>query len=305
MARHLAQRPGAVVGREPELAEIDRALRRLANRQPWVLQLVGEPGIGKSRLLAELAHRAEARRSLVLIGRAAEFEQDVPFGAIIDALNDHLGTLDSAVVRALQPQVLQELAQVFPSMSGFADDTSVLRGQADRYRFHYALRAVLERLAARQPVLIGLDDVHWADPASCEVIAHLLRRFRGPLLVALALRHTPSPLAGLLEDTIRAGEGARLDLGPLSPTEAQALMDPELDAPTRDALYRESGGNPFYLEQLTRVGQQAAGPAALATGPADSWSLPPAVAVAISDELSRIDASHKLVLDAAAVLGES
>jgi DNA-binding CsgD family transcriptional regulator len=305
MATNVAQRPGAVVGREPELAELDRALGRLANRQPWVIQLVGEPGIGKSRLLAELAHRAEARQCLVLIGRAAEFEQDVPFGAIIDALNDHLGALDSAVARALQPHALQELAQVFPSLSGFADDISARRGQADRYRFHYALRAVLERLAARRPVLIALDDVHWADPASCEVIAHLLRRFRGPLLIALAVRHTPSPLAGLLEDALRAGEGARLDLGPLSAAEAQALMDPELDAPTRDALYRESGGNPFYLEQLGRARPRGGGPVATTAGPTESWTLPPAVAVAIDDELSRIRASHKLVLDAAAVLGES
>ena len=304
MATNVAQR-GAVVGREHELAELDRALGRLANRQPWVIQLVGEPGIGKSRLLAELAQRAEARRCLVLIGRAAEFEQDVPFGAIIDALNDHLGALDSAVVRALQPQVLQELAQVVPSLSGFADHTSAPRSQADRYRFHYALRAVLERLAAQRPVLIALDDVHWADPASCEVIAHLLRRFRGPLLMALAVRHTPSPLAGLLEDAIRAGEGARLDVGPLSSAEAQALMDPELDAPTRDALYRESGGNPFYLEQLARARTPGAGPALVTAGPMESWTLPPAVAVAIEDELGRIHASHKLVLDAAAVVGES
>jgi predicted ATPase len=174
MATHVAQRPGAVVGRDHELAELDRALGRLASPQPWVVQLVGEPGIGKSRLLAELAHRAEERPCLVLIGRAAEFEQDVPFGAIIDALNDHLGALDSSVVRALQPQALQELAHVFPSLSGFADDRSAPRGQADRYRFHYALRAVLERLAARRPVLLALDDVQWADPASCEVIAHRL-----------------------------------------------------------------------------------------------------------------------------------
>ena len=76
MATHVAQRPGAVVGRDHELAEFDRALGRLAKRQPWVIHLVGEPGIGKSRLLAELAHRAETRRCLVLIGRAAEFEQD-------------------------------------------------------------------------------------------------------------------------------------------------------------------------------------------------------------------------------------
>jgi DNA-binding NarL/FixJ family response regulator len=305
MATNVAQRPGAVVGRERELAELDRGLGRLANRQPWVIQLVGEPGIGKSRLLAELARRAEARRCLVLIGRAAEFEQDVPFGAIIDAFNDHLGALDPVVVRTLQPQALQELAHVFPSLSGFADETLAARGQAERYRFHYALRAVLERLAARRPVVIALDDVHWADPASGEVIAHLLRRFRGPLLTALAVRHTPSPLAGLLEDAIRAGEGVRLDLGPLSSAEAQALMDPELDAPTRDELYRESGGNPFYLEQLGRVRPPEARPAAMTAGPTESWTLPPAVAVAINDELSRIHASHKLVLDAAAVVGES
>jgi DNA-binding CsgD family transcriptional regulator len=305
MATNVAQRPGAVVGRKRELAELDRALGRLANHQPWVIQLVGEPGIGKSRLLAELARRAEARRCLAVIGRAAEFEQDVPFGAIIDALNDHLGALDSAVVRALEPQALQELAHVFPSLSGFADETSAPRGQADRYRFHYALRAVLERLAARRPVLIVFDDVHWADPASCEVIAHLLRRFRGPLLMALAVRHTPSPLAAPLEEAIRAGEGARVDLGPLSSAEAHALIDPELDAPIREALYRESGGNPFYLEQLARVRPRLAGPAATTVGPTESWTLPPAVAVAIEDELSRIHASHKLVLDAAAVVGES
>jgi DNA-binding NarL/FixJ family response regulator len=305
MATHVGHRPGAVVGREHELAELDRALGRLAKGQPWVIQLVGEPGIGKSRLLAELAHRAEKRRCLVLIGRAAEFEQDVPFGAIIDALNDHLGALDSAVVRALQPQALQELAQVFPSLSGFADDTSAPRGQVDRYRFHYALRAVLERLAAVGPVLIALDDVHWADPASCEVIAHLLRRFRGALLIALAVRHTPRTLAGILEDAFRAGEGARLDLGPLSSAEAQALMDPALDAPTRDALYRESGGNPFYLEQLGRARPRGGGPIATTAGPTESWALPSGVAVAIEDELSRIGASHKRVLDAAAVVGES
>jgi DNA-binding CsgD family transcriptional regulator len=305
MATNVGQRAGAVVGRKRELAELDLALGRLANRQPWVIQLVGEPGIGKSRLVAELAQRAEARRCLVLVGRAAEFEQDVPFGAIIDALNDHLGALDSADVRALQPHALQELAHVFPSLSGFADDTSAPRGQADRYRFHYALRAVLERLAARRPVLIALDDVHWADPASCEVIAHLLRRFRGPLLMALAVRYTPSPLAGLLEDVIRAGEGVRLDLGPLSSAEAHALMDPELDGSTRDALYRESGGNPFYLEQLARVRPLGATPTAVTAGPTESWTLPPAVSVAIDDELSRIHASHKLVLDAAAVVGES
>lgn len=305
MATNVGQRPGALVGREHELAELDRALDRLTDRQACVIQLIGEPGIGKSRLLTELVRRAEARRCLVLVGRAAEFEQDVPFGAIIDALNDHLGALDSASVRALRPRALQELAEVFPSLSEFADDRSAAREQADRYRFHYALRAVLERFADRRPVLLALDDVHWADPASCDVIAHLLRRFRGPLLMALALRHTPPALVGAFEEAIRAGEGVRVDVGPLTPSEAHALMDPELDAATRGALYRESGGNPFYLEQLSRIRTRDLSPAAASLESTESRALPSAVAAAINDELGRVERECRLVLDAAAIVGES
>ena len=306
MPTNVGQRPGALVGREHELAELDRALDRLAGRRPGVIQLIGEPGIGKSRLLMELAHRAEARRCIALVGRAAEFEQDVPFGVIIDALNDQLGALDSATVRALQARALQELAEVFPSLSGFADETSsTSRDQAERYRFHYALRAVLERLADRRPVLLALDDVHWADPASCDVIAHLLRRFRAPLLMALALRHTPRPLVAPFEEAIRAGEGTRLDVGPLAPAAADALIDPGVDETMRAELYRESGGNPFYLEQLARGRPRDWAPVPGDVESTESWALPPAVAAAINDELTRIGTEHRLVLDAAAIVGES
>jgi len=305
MGRNVGQRSGALVGREQELAELDRALDRLGDLRPWVIQLIGEPGIGKSRLLTELEQRAEARRCLVLVGRAAEFEQDVPFGAIIDALNDHLGALDSATLRALQPRTLQELAEVFPSLSRFADDTSEPRDQADRYRFHYALRAALERLADRRPVLLALDDVHWADPASRDVIAHLLRRFRGPLLLALALRHTPPTLVAPFEEAIRAGEGTRLDLGPLTAAEAQTLMDPGLDGSMRAALYRESGGNPFYLEQLLRGRPRDWAPVSADAESTASWALPHAVVAAINDELDRVETKTRLVLDAAAIVGES
>ncbi|MBV9166370.1 MAG: AAA family ATPase [Solirubrobacterales bacterium] len=300
----MTQRPGVLVGRARELAELDRVLDRVAEGRPWLVELFGEPGIGKSRLLGELASRAEARRWLLLEGRAAEFEHDVPFGAIIDALNDYLGTLDSTLVRRLEPAALQELAEVFPSLSGLARDASVRQAPPDRYRFRYAIRAVLEQLAARQPVLLALDDVHWADPASFDLIAHLLRRFRGPLLMALAMRQTPPRLAGSFEEATRAGFGTRLDLGPLTLEEAQALIDPELDDATRTELYRESGGNPFYLEQLLRNrprGLSTSSPPAMA----ESWALPPAIVAAIHDELARIKGECRLVLDAAAIVGDS
>ncbi len=300
------QRPGELlVARTRELADLDRALDRPVAGQPGVVALIGEPGIGKSRLLAELARRAEGRGHLVLVGRAAEFEQDLPFGLIIDALNDYLGTLEPACLRALEDHTVQELAAVFPSLSELSVDVSGSRVAVDRYRFHYAVRAVLEGFAARQPVLLALDDVHWADPASFDVIAHLLRRFRGPLLVALAFRQTPARLASALEEATRTGLATRLDLGPLSLGEAQALIDPELDSTTRAALYRESGGNPFYLQALVRRRPRALTRMAEPEPPAGSWELPPAVVAAINDELGRIEGDSKLVLDAAAIVGES
>ncbi|MBV8944521.1 MAG: AAA family ATPase, partial [Solirubrobacterales bacterium] len=84
----------ALVGRAREVVEIEEALNRLADGQPWMVQIVGEPGIGKSRLMAEVCRRGEDRGYLVLDGRAAEFERDIPFGLIVDALNDYLGSLE-------------------------------------------------------------------------------------------------------------------------------------------------------------------------------------------------------------------
>ena len=185
------QPPSALVGRRREIVELDRALDRLAAGGPWSLQIVGEPGIGKSRLLAELHERAQARGFLVLYGRAAEFELDVPFGVLLDAFNAYLGTLEPAFLQSLGAETLGELAAVFPSLASSVDVLPMPRLQTERYRIHYAIRAVLERLAERRPILVTLDDVQWADAASIEMIAHVLRRFSAPVMGAFAYRYPP------------------------------------------------------------------------------------------------------------------
>ncbi len=222
-ARHLR----ALVGRAAELAELERALDQLAAGEPWFVQIVGEPGIGKSRLLAELCRRGEDRGHLVLDGRAAEFERDVPFGLIVDALNDYLGSLEPAVLRAIDGELLRELASVFPSLPRRDRDATRPDNGAERYRLHYAVRSVLERLTRRQPVLLALDDVHWADAASVELLTHLLRRFRGRLLTAVAYRHAPTRLLATLAGAARAGSGSRLELVPLTSEEARAADGPD------------------------------------------------------------------------------
>jgi predicted ATPase len=177
---------------------------------------------------------------------------------------------------------------------------------SERYRTQYAIRSLLERLVRRQPVALLLDDVHWADAASVELIGHLVRRFRGPLLGAVAFRRAPERLAAAFVAAERGGFGSGLRLAPLSPDEAQALLDADLDSATAAMLYRESGGNPFYLEQLARAAQPGARPTPAATQRASlSWSPPAVVAAAIQEELVELSAEARLALDAAAIAGES
>jgi predicted ATPase len=176
MRTRARQRSGALAGRADELAEIERGLDRVAFGEAWFVQLIGEPGIGKTRLLAELCVRAERRDWLVLDGRAAEFERDVPFGVVVDALNGYLGGLDPALLRSLEDDALAELASVFPSLSRYAEEPAARGVDSERYRTQYAIRSLLERLVRRQPVALMLDDVHWADAASLDGIVRGHRR---------------------------------------------------------------------------------------------------------------------------------
>jgi DNA-binding CsgD family transcriptional regulator len=300
------QPPGLLVGRMREVAEIEQVLDRVAAGAPWTVELCGEPGIGKSRLLSETCRLGEDRRFLVLDGRAAEFERDIPFGVFVDALNDYVGSLGPAALRALDADALDELASILPSLSELAGERAVSNGSAQRYRAHYAIRALLERLAKSQPVLLALDDLHWADEASLEVLVHLLRRFRGPLLIALAFRRAPSRLSAALEATSRAGVGSRLELAPLTLDEASAMLASDLDGDAREAMYLESGGNPFYLEQLARNQVGGAPFARLDQELLDEgWAVPPSVIAAIASELNHLDEEVRVVTDAAAVAGES
>jgi predicted ATPase len=89
------------VGRESELARLDTALDVVESKPTPVFQVVGEPGIGKSRLMTEVAARADARRFLIFPGRAAEFEEETPFGVFVDALDAYLGTINPGLMRGL------------------------------------------------------------------------------------------------------------------------------------------------------------------------------------------------------------
>ena len=181
-----------LVGRGQALAVIERVLDAVAAGGPGFLAVVGEPGIGKTSVMERLSELATGRDWLVLAGRAAEFERELPFGVLVDALDDYLATLDHRRLERAGGERMAELAAIFPALDGPGVPDGAL--QTERYRAHRAVQELLDGLAVGKPLLLSLDDLHWADQASLEVVASLLRRPPdGPVLLACAFRPRRRP----------------------------------------------------------------------------------------------------------------
>ena len=295
-----------LVGRAAELGSLDRLLSDLEGGRSATVQLVGEPGIGKTRLLAELAARADERGQLVLSGSASELERDLPFWVFVDALDEYVQGLDPRRLALLAEDVRNELAQVFPSLSALASGNAPPL-QHERYRSHRAVRDLLELLAAAKPLVLVLDDLHWADPASVELLGALLHRPpAAPMLTALAVRprQVPERLATMLERAHRSESLERIEVAALTPDEAQELLGGHADG-TAAELYETSGGNPFYLEQLARSldrAQPAVGDGSKIT--LAGIEVPQSVAAALAEELGLLSDGSRRVLEGAAVAGD-
>ena len=208
-----------LVGRASELDAVERLLTQVGEGRSAALELVGEPGIGKTRLLAELAARADERAYLVLSGRAGELELDLPFWVFVDALDEFVHGLDPHRLDSLDADVRAELATVFPSLAGLATGRATAI-QHERYRSHHAVCTLLETLARTQPVVLVLDDFHWADPASVELLGALLHRpptARVFVVLAVRPRQMGERLNAAIERANRDGSITRIELRPPGP----------------------------------------------------------------------------------------
>ena len=293
-------RSGTLAGRHAECEVIEQALARLANGASQVIELTGDPGIGKTRLLSELARRAGERGFLVLEGRAQHSGGRVPFYALADALDDHLAGLDVGLREADR----DVLGSIFPSLRRPGQENA--RPVFERYRLFRAVRALLESLASPELVLL-LDDMQWADEDTAELLAQLLRQPpRGPVLLALAYRCRQAPAR--LRAAVAAARGgyppACLSLGPLSEAEAETILRGRGSRSWRRAVYQASGGNPFYLDALARRAQERGPVDDGEPGSASGGELPPAVAAALIDELLALSPAGQLAARSAAVIGD-
>ena len=257
-----ASSAGPTIGRESELEQFDDALESLGATSSACIAVEGEPGIGKTRLLAEVRLRAEERGCLVLGGAATEFERELPFGVWTDAMDAYVASQELDLHEHWSAELVAELGEIVPSSQRASRRSS--RAVADeRYRTHRAARELLELLARDRPLVVVLDDLHWGDEASIELLATLLRRGAdAPVLLALAFR--PGQAPARLSAALATSSALRISLEPLTEAQATALLA-DVDPGTAAAMYRHGGGNPLYLEQLRR----AAGDGTLEATPAE------------------------------------
>ena len=295
-----------LVGRATELASFDTLIAELDGGNPAAVALTGEPGIGKTRLLAELAARADGQGHLVLAGSASELERDLPFWVFVDALDEYLRGLAPHRLESLDGDVRTELTTVFPSLSRLATGREVAP-QHERYRSHRAVRELLELLATTQPLVLVLDDLHWADSASVELLGSLLHRPpAGPVLLALAMRpsRTRERLSTPIERACREETLTLSALVPLSRVEADEFLGEAMERNQAGTLYEDSGGNPFYLEQLARTFRRGGGAKTAPQIPLDGIEVPPTVAAALAEELALLSDGARRLLEGAAVAGD-
>jgi DNA-binding NarL/FixJ family response regulator len=294
----------ALVGRHEVIGLLERALAAAAVGRAQHVVLVGEPGIGKTALIRELCRRAEGR-ALILAGSVAAGAPAKPYALVIDALDDWIGSLErEQLEEQLGAERLAELRAVFPSLSRRGGDRPDALG-AEWQRCHHAVRRLLEDVGARElPLVLALDGVDGADRASLELIAHLVRR-GGHVLVVLAYRPAAAP-AGLRSAIDAAARDEALVIAepaPLSEAEADELLGPGVEPATRAVLLRASGGNPFYLRELSGLGPRAL--AALADPEPDQPKVvPPGITAALAAELERLAPEARALLQAASVAGD-
>ncbi|MGD9736773.1 MAG: AAA family ATPase [Solirubrobacterales bacterium] len=279
-----------LAGRDQELGEIEAAVAAVAAGESRAIGIFGEAGIGKSALLDAVLTTAEAAGLQVLHGRAAEHEGNVPFSLVIDALDERVAAMNPSRVAAAGP----DLGEVLPAAAPDPGTTPpAAAGAAERYRYHRALRSLLELLGRERPFALVLDDLHWADEASVELVLHLLRRSpRAPHLLLFALR--PVEPAARLIDAARSAPGwTELRPAPLGATDAMSLLPDDLDRSLRERMAREAGGNPLFLRELSRLSAAQL-----------EAELPSTVLAAVRQEVADLPAPAATLLRGAAVAGD-
>lgn len=285
------------VGRAAELRTLGEELARArAAGTSRIVVVSGPPGIGKTRLLAEVTARSGARIGAI-VGRGSPLGTAVPFSLVVEGLETHLRPLGVSAVRDLLGAQGGALARVLPgAATAFGDlPPSTPLGTLE------AFLRVFARLATERPLVVVLDDVHEADPSTLDLIGYLGRNPLGArVLLIAAVREqallTDTAASAVLGPLLKDGLASELRLGPLAPEEVRALARAASDDPASeriaDRVYELARGNPLFSVAL--LGE-----------PLVASSAPRTVQEHVRARMTRLAPDARAALEIAAALGDS
>ena len=294
----LGVRKNALVGREAELSHLVRMLESAAAGRPVVTLISGDAGVGKTRLVTELAARARESGFTVLSGRCAELGDAVPYLPLADALRDATTgpcpgapLLDALAARPVLSRLLPDRNESQPAGGD-------MPGLVQQQLFG-AVLGLLTELAATSPVLLVLEDVHWADQSTRDLMTFLSRMLHAERIAVVATyrsddMHRRHPLRPLVAELLRLPTVSSIELGPLTASamaqHLTALSLRRLDAQAIDKMITRAEGNAYYAEEL------------LAASSAGT-QLPAGLADLLLARMERLSVAAQQVLRTAAVTG--
>jgi ATP/maltotriose-dependent transcriptional regulator MalT len=261
-----------LIGRPTELGLLEDALRAAQDGRPGAVLVGGEAGVGKTRLTKEFGARAEAAQARLLVGGCLELGADgLPFAPFTAALRDLVREISVDGIAELLPGgSASGLARLLPEFGEPDGDTS--SGQA-RARLFELVLTLLERLSERTPVVLVIEDAHWADQSTRELLTFLIRNLGGGtrLLIVITFRtdelHRAHPLRPLLTELERADRVTRIELARLGRAEVTDLIASILGEDGGPQIVEEvfarSEGNPLFVEALLDAGSGAELPGSL------------------------------------------
>ncbi|HEX6807582.1 MAG TPA: AAA family ATPase [Gemmatimonadaceae bacterium] len=307
-----------LVGRAAELELVQRALDEAAAGSCNALLLRGESGIGKTRL-AQVAMRHAAHDGwTVASGSAYPVETGVPYALFADALVPVLRGLNTATVTLLSRGATSHLAQVFPALIGQqTPDDAQVGGPELKGRVLWTVAQLLTGLSARTPLLLVMENLHWADPSSLELLHFVVRQVRQARLAIIATVNDSATeaqhsLSATLRSLVDLGVAASRQLAPLGRAEVEELLGRVFGegAAPRDVvalLFGWTRGNPFFLEETVKS-LVASGRLTNRDGTWVGWdveglTLPRSIRDALEMRVASLDATARTVADCAAVIG--